>query len=321
MSFLVLLLTSAFVCATPLICAALGGLYSEKSGIVNIGLEGMMAFGAYTGTIFLIYVTSSTNGILGSQILLAPNILVYLLTVIIAALGGALWGYIHGLLTIKCKLDQVISGTVINIVTLAIALSFISATMGTEETKTIPSVLNTKFTIMIGSEPLYIHYITIIVFLLIIFTHYVFKYTKFGKKITAVGENPHAADAMGINVLKTKYIAVIISGALAGIAGMSIVFMITSKFSATTIAGKGFIALAVLIFGRYSTKGILLAGGFFGLMQSLSIIMPVAFTNIKIDSTVYEVVPYIVTIIALIFTAKKNYSPKSLGKVYDKETR
>ena len=139
--------------------------------------------------------------------------------------------------------------------------------------------------------------------------------------VRAVGENPQAADAMGINVLKVRYQAVVLSGILAGLGGISIVLTTTSNFAGSVVAGQGFIALAVLIFGRWKPKGILFAGLLFGFCSTLGTVVVILMPDLPIPAIYFQILPYVVTIIALVLFSRKSITPSALGKPYDKEMR
>lgn len=288
--------------ATPLIIAALGGLLSEKSGVVNIGLEGMMTFGAFLGAFVIVMVE--------------PSLGVFALVIgfFTGALGGLLFGLLHAYLSITLKIDQIISGTAVNIVALAMSVYFTKILFGASET---PSKQTPAITFIDGK----LYLITIIAFLLVLLIWFVVKKTKFGMHVNAVGENPQAADAMGINVILTRYKAVLYSGLLAGIAGVAIVFTTTSRFNGAVVSGKGFIALAVLIFGRWTPFGVLGAGLLFGFSSSLGTVAKVVFPDSPIPAVYFEILPYVITIIALVAFSRRSVAPDALGQVYDKEKR
>ncbi|MGL4588930.1 MAG: ABC transporter permease [Mycoplasmatales bacterium] len=295
-----IVISSMLLFAAPLICAALGGLFSEKSGVVNIGLEGMMTFGAFSGTLFVLYFEAL--GYSGS--------LFIILGLIIGAIGGGVFALLHSFLVINLKLDQIISGTIINIVTLGIGVFISKAIYGTSETPRI-----TYIQPKIEGIPV----VTFIVFIFVIIAYFVFKNTKFGTHITACGENPEAAASMGINVIKIRYLAVIISGLFAGVAGFIVVITTSNVFAPITISGAGFIAIAVLIFGQWNAKGVLLAGLFFGFTRSLAIISNVLFPELGIPVVYFEIVPYFITILALLVFSRTAVAPKALGRVYEKQ--
>lgn len=298
--------------ATPLIAAALGGLFSERSGVVNIGLEGMMTVGAF-GCAALVAVLEIYG--MGGHFAILLGILLG------CALGG-LFGLMHAWLSITFKVDQVISGTVINIASLAITVYLTKIIFGQANTR---QIMSQPF--KIGSITL----ISIIIALLCVGAFYLLYRTKWGRHVLAVGENPSAADAMGINVMKVRYQAVVLSGVLGGLGGAAIVLNTTNNFSGVTVAGSGFIALAVLIFGRHNPYGVLVAGIVFGFFKTLgasvSTIDPDLLPNAirflsDVPQAAYQMLPYIITIIVLvIFSRNKATTIEALGVPYDKEVR
>ncbi len=289
--------------SVPYIAAALGGLFSERSGVVNIGLEGMMTIGAFVGAAVIVWF-ENTFGI---------GFMALFVGTIAAVIAGGLFGLLHAWLSIKLKLDQIISGTAINIAALAISIYMCNILFFSAETpgKMTPSVK------LFGE----LYLIIIVIFVLAIITHFVINKTKFGMRLVAVGENPQAADAMGINVNKIRYQAVIISGALAGIAGIAVVLTTTSRFGAYVVAGKGFIALAVMLFGRRNAFGIIGAGLLFGFTSTLGTFINVIAPSLPIPGVYFQILPYVITIIALVIFSRKSVDPEGLGQAYDKEVR
>lgn len=309
-----IILFGTIALATPLIAAALGGLFSERSGVVNIGLEGMMTAGAFAAA--TVIALMDINQLSGTGAII--------LGIIAACALGALFGLLHAWLSISYKVDQVISGTVINIATLAITVYLTKIIFGAANTKTIMS----RPIKMFG---LNITLLSVIIILLCFVAFFVLYKTRWGKHVLAVGENPSAADAMGINVIKVRYQAVVLSGALGGLGGAAIVLNSTNNFSALTVAGSGFIALAVLIFGRHNPYGVLIAGIIFGFFKTLGAsistidpnLMPQALRFLsQVPQAVYQMLPYIITIIVLvIFSRNKSTTIEALGTPYDKEVR
>lgn len=297
-----LIIVSTLTLSAPLIAAALGGLFSEKSGVVNIGIEGMMTFGAFIGACTIVW----TEANLGIAALF--------LGTFVGMLGGAAFGALHAWLSIKFKLDQIISGTAINIVTLALAVFLSNIFFQSAETPS-KSTAGIK---LFGTD---IYLIVLVIFLLIYVVHFIMYKTRFGMRILAVGENPQAADAMGINVNKIRYQAVILSGAFAGLAGMAVVLTTSSRFGGYVVAGKGFIAIAVMLFGRRTPIGILGAGLLFGFSSTLGTVVNVISPDLPIDTVYFKILPYVVTIIALVAFSGKASDPEALGTAYDKEVR
>lgn len=300
--------------ATPLIAAAFGGLLSERSGVVNIGLEGMMTTGAFASATVIALMDLNGLGGMGAIVV----------GIIIACLTGGLVGLLHAWLSISYKVDQVISGTIINIATLAITVYLTKIIFGGAQTRVIMSrplkVIDNNVTVL-----------SIIIILLAVVIYFLVYKTKWGKHVLAVGENPSAADAMGIDVIKVRYQAVILSGVLGGLGGAAIVLNSTNSFSGATVAGSGFIALAVLIFGRHNPFGVLVAGLIFGFFKTLGASIPTIDPSLMpnalrfltdVPLVIYLILPYFITIVVLvIFSRNKTISMEALGTAYDKEVR
>ncbi len=314
MGILGIILFGTIALATPLIAAALGGLFSERSGVVNIGLEGMMTAGAF-GAATVIGVMN-INGMSGE--------LSIILGILAGCALGGVFGLLHAWLSITYKVDQVISGTVINIATLAITVYLTKIIFGSANTKTI---MSRPIKLIDGNVTL----LSIVIILLCVVSFFLLYKSKWGRHVLAVGENPSAADAMGINVTKVRYQAVVLSGVLGGLGGAAIVLNSTNNFSALTVAGSGFIALAVLIFGRHNPYGVLVAGLIFGFFKTLGAsvstldpnLMPQAIRWLsEVPQAVYQMLPYVITIIVLIlFSRNKSTTIEALGLPYDKEVR
>lgn len=299
MNNIILLLTGSFLLAAPFIAAALGGLYSERSGVVNIGLEGMMTIGAFSGTTVMVLFDNTPFTVT--------------LGILCACLAGMAFATLHAYLCVTLKMDQIISGVVINMVTLALSIYLCKMFFASNVTP-----LFSADSIQVISK---INLVTIYVFVLAIITHFVINYTKWGLRVRAVGENPQAADAMGINVSKIRYQSVILSGAFAGFAGIILCLNIVTKFTPTTVSGAGFISLAVLIFGRHRPLNLIFAGLTFGFFKQLGIISMTSDIEF-IPSVIFDILPYIITIIVIIIVSRgKNSEMESLGVAYDKELR
>lgn len=292
----VAILIAAITAASPLIAAALGGMFSEKSGVINIGLEGIMTISAFSTaiTIYLVEINFNTTG----------QFVIYI-GLIVGILSGTVFALLHAYLSISLKIDQIISGTAINIIGLGLALFLTNVIFNSATTPMFSSIDSKIFGI---SE---IVYVTL---LLVPVCSYVMYKTAWGIHLRACGENPIAAGSMGLNVKKLQYQGVILSGVFAALGGSIIVLTAVSNFSGSVVAGKGFIALAVLIFGRWNPKGILLAGLMFGFFTSLAITISVIYPTLKIDGIYFELLPYILTIVALVLFSRNNVAPKALGK-------
>jgi Uncharacterized ABC-type transport system, permease component len=308
--------------ALPLFIMAIGGIYSEKSGITNLALEGLQGFGAFSGAF---------AAVIAMKILGASSSLPFYIALGIAMLGGMLFSLIHALLCIRFKANQVISGVVINILALALT-SFMTKQINhvlfhAPSDKFVLGVSN-KITIPVVSEiPIFgaifknIYPFQIIIIITALAAWYILYRTRFGLHLRACGENPHAVDAAGISVTKTRWIAVVVSGALSGLAGISFAYSISANFSSSIYVGYGYLAIAGLIFGNWSilpTLGACLLFGFarsggYQLVQILK--LPSAYSDLVM------ILPYVLTMILLIFFSKHNHVPTALGEIYDKGKR
>lgn len=319
MSFLELLyfiipVTIAY--AAPLIFTAIGGVFSERSGVVNIGLEGLMVMGAFIGILFsLLY--GDTFGAWTPWIAL-----------LVAMIVSALFSVLHAVASISFRADQVVSGVAINMLGIAIALFSVKMIFGKGQTdliqtkipridipilKDIPVIGPMLFKSVYGSS--------ILAIIIAILAWFVIYKTPFGLRLRSVGEHPMAADTMGINVTRTRYIAVIISGALAGIGGAVYAITTTNDFGHATINGQGFMALAAMIFGKWHPIGAMGAALFFGFAQALAISAS-KIPYIQDIPTVYlHILPYVLTIFALAGFIGRANAPKANGKPYIKGER
>lgn len=301
----------------PLLLVALGGMFSERSGVVNIALEGIMIIGAFTGIFFI-----SRFGNLFS-----PTITLFI-AIIISALSGLIFSLLHAYASINMSADQVISGTALNIFAPAFAIYVTRAIQVVQQIsfvnnfriESVPVLGNIQ---IIGNLLFKNSYITTYLgFIILALSWFALYKTRFGLRLRSCGEHPQAADSVGINVYKMRYFGVAISGALAGIGGLVFVIPTSTNFNAT-VAGYGFLALAVLIFGQWKPIRILYAAFFFGLMKTLASAysgIPIL-SNLPISNSVYKMIPYITTIIVLAFTSKNSQAPKSSGLPYDKSVR
>ncbi|MFI3201194.1 MAG: ABC transporter permease [Eubacteriales bacterium] len=301
----------------PLLIVALGGMFSERCGIVNIALEGIMTIGAFTGILFI----SLTGGTLSGQLQLA-------IAIVIAMVSGGIFSLFHAYAAIHMKADQTISGTALNMFAPAFAIFVARMIFGVQQV-----VFTNTFRIsevpLLGKipviGPMFFRntYSTTYLGIVILIVSSVFLYrTKIGLRLRACGEHPGAADAAGVSVRKMQYLGVILSGVLAGVGGLVYVIPTSTNFNAT-VSGYGFLAVAVLIFGQWKPSRILLAALFFGVTKavasSYSGIPELA--ALGIPSYVYKMIPYLATLVALIFTSRKSQAPRALGIPYDKGTR
>ena len=301
----------------PLLIVALGGMFSERSGVVNIALEGIMVMGAFTSIFFI----NLTQGFMSGNLQL-------IIAILIAAVTGMVFSVFHAIASVNLKADQTISGTALNMFAPAFAIFIARIVQSVQQIefkntfRIVEVPLLSKIPI-IGEMIFKNSYITTYIGLLILVLSSVVLYrTKFGLRLRSCGENPHAANTAGIKVEVIQYAGVLISGALAGIGGLVFVVPTSTNFNAT-VSGYGFLAVAVLIFGQWKPKYILFASFFFGFMKALSNSysnIPFLF-KLNIQSNVYKMVPYIATILVLIFTSKKSAAPRASGIPFDKMKR
>ncbi len=303
--------------AIPLLIVAIGGMYSERSGVINIALEGIMVIGAFFGILFINF----NQDVLSGQLLLV-------LAVVVAGLAGGIFALLHAFASVNMKADQTISGTALNMFAPAFAIYVARMIQGVQQvqftdTFRIDAVPVLGKIPVIGDMFFKNSYLTTYIGIAIyIVAAYVIKRTKFGLRLRACGEHPGAADSVGINVYRIRYSGVIISGVLAGIGGLVFVIPTSTNFNAT-VAGYGFLALAVLIFGQWRSSKILRAAFFFGIMKTLasgySVIPFLA--NLPIPNQIYKMIPYLATLIVLMFSSKNSQAPIAEGIPYDKGSR
>ncbi|PTM58930.1 ABC transporter permease [Desmospora activa] len=298
--------------ATPLILAAMGGLFSERSGVVNIGLEGLMTIGAFAAAVTTLMTGNPWVGLL------------------VAMVAGILFAVPHAVASITFRADQVVSGVAINFLALGIAVYTVKSMYdGAAQTPAIPSAdtLNRLpipglTEIPVIGPALFNAFPTTYIAVIVVILSYVILYrTPFGMRLRAVGEHPRAAATNGISVIRLRYIAVLISGALAGLGGAGLSIAIASEFNQTTVAGQGFIALAALIFGKWNPFGVLGAATFFGFAVSLSLIGQLIGLTAFVPSEVLSMTPYILTILALAGFVGRAEGPGALGKPYEADGR
>ena len=301
----------------PLMIVALGGMFSERSGVVNIALEGIMTMGAFTGILFL----NMTGGKMGGQFQLA-------LAILISTATGAAFAFFHAYASINMKANQTISGTALNMFAPAFAIFVARVIQGVQQiqfnnTVRIESVPVLGKIPFLGPLLFQNTYITTYLGILILIASTLVLYrTRFGLRLRSCGEHPQAADAAGINVYRMQYAGVLISGVLGGLGGLVFVVPTSTNFNAD-VAGYGFLALAVLIFGQWKPVRIMWASLFFGLMKAVA----AAYSGIPflaatgIPSYVYKMIPYLATLIVLIFTSRNSQAPRASGVPYDKGQR
>ncbi|MFF2890578.1 ABC transporter permease [Paenibacillus sp. NPDC057967] len=311
------LINITLVFSTALIFAALGGMFSERSGVVNIGLEGLMVSGAFAAAVATDYATQAGLGGISPWIGL-----------IAAIVFGVVFSLLHAVATITFKSDQTVVGVVINILALGTAIYFTRSLYdGSAQTSQLTEVFH-KVAIpflsdipIIGEGIFRSYPTTYIVIVLVIISYFVLFKTPFGLRLRAVGEHPSSADTVGISVTKYRYIGVMLSGALAGLGGATITLTTTSSFAHNTISGQGFIALAALIFGKWNPLGLAGAAVFFGFAQALRNFAQLFDFSKQIPTEVFYMLPYVLTLIVLAAAVGRSSAPAALGQPYDPARR
>jgi len=294
----------------PLLIVALGGLYSERSGVVNIGLDGLMVCGSFAGALTIYKLQSSM-----------PHGAIWI-GLLVAMAAGALFSLLHAFACINLNANQVISGTAINMIAYALTV-FLARNVTGSGNILITSGLNRKSLPILSQIPVLgrlffsnTYATTWVVLIILLISWYLLYKTAFGLRLRACGEHPHAADAAGINVYRVRYIAVMISGAFAALGGAIIIVTYSGEFTGN-VAGLGFLALASLIFGQWKPLGILGATFFFGFASTIANVSQVVPALNAIPGVLLKVFPYIVTLIALVVFSKSSQAPKAAGEPFD----
>ena len=317
MNIIYFLIQQTMFFSIPLLIVALGGMFSERSGVINIALEGIMVMGAFISIGFINVFQDRLSG----QGL-------FLLAFLVAAVAGALFSLLHAFASVNLKADQTISGTALNMFAPAFALFMARMAQGKSQVP-FTDTFHIEKAPVLGDIPVIgpmffqnCYLSTYIGILIFIAASVLISRTRFGLRLRACGEHPQAADSVGINVYKIRYAGVLISGVLAGVGGLIFVIPTSTNFNAS-VAGYGFLALAVLIFGQWRTKGILGAAFFFGILKTLASAysgIPVI-KDLPIPNEIYKMLPYVVTLIVLAFSSGKSKAPKAEGIPYDKGSR
>ncbi len=316
MTTLLLLLQYTLIFSSVLLLVALGGCFSEHSGVINIGLEGIMVIGALGGALMMRWLPADT-----------PPIVIVRRTLEAAIVFGMLYSALLAVACINFKADQTIIGTALNMLGLAAATVVVKAINTAEDSSNVSATIEyftqrKAFLISLpGFEFNWFMLIAVIILALAFFTLYK---TKFGLRLMACGEHPQAAASVGINVFTMRWAGVLISGALGGLGGICYIMAAVSKWQFEYgVAGFGFLSLAVMIFGQWKPLRIALAALLFGFFRALSNVYGGFdfLVALKIPATVYNMLPYIVSLIVLAFTSGKSRAPKAEGIPYDKGMR
>ncbi len=313
---MVLLLQYMLIFASVLILVALGGCFSEHSGVINIGLEGIMVMGALGGALMMKFLPATTS-----------PFLMILLTVLASIVVGMLYSLLLAVACINFKADQTIIGTALNMMGTAAATVIVKAMNTAASPDNVSSVIQyvdakKAFLLNVGSFQL--NWFMLLALVALVIAYVALYKTRFGLRLMACGEHPQAADSLGINVYKMRYAGVLISGALGGLGGLVYITAGVSEWKFENgVAGFGFLALAVMIFGQWKPQRIALAALLFGLFRALSNVYTGFdfLTALNIPGSVYNMLPYIISLLVLAFTSKKSRAPKAEGIPYDKGSR
>ena len=300
------ILGTTLMYAAPLIFTSLGGTISENSGVVNIGLEGIMFMGAFIAAGVGYYAHSGWIGFLAAGVV------------------GGLFGLLHAVASVTFAADQVVSGIAINFLGPGFAL-LLSRLMFDGAAMTLPLPLDEKISRPLNGlfeqnsffDVIFNRYSTVYLAFVLVFAMWFLLYkTRLGLRIRAVGEHPEAAETLGINVYRIRYLAVILSGVFAGFGGAAVSVAIVSQFRVTLISGQGFIALAAMIFGKWKPQGAMLACLLFGLAQGIVIYMPR--TGLEVSSQLLSMLPYLLTLILLVVFVGKSVAPSADGQKFER---
>ena len=291
--------------STPLILAGIGLVFSERSGVVNIGAEGMMLVGAFVGVMISYYTSSALCGALA------------------AMLSGLLIALLFAFICITLKANQIIAGTAINILASGFTVTMNRLVFGlstsvniVESYQPVPIPLLSDLPV-IGDSLFHQTVVGYIAFLLVPISYFIMQRTKIGLRIRSVGENPKACATLGIHIIRLRYVTVMLSGLLCGLAGSFISMGLLSAFTEDMVAGRGFIVIAAVVFGNYTPVGVMLACLLFGAASALQ------YRLMAINSIVpyqfWTMIPYVITTIALCAYKTKSNQPAASGRPYDKE--
>jgi simple sugar transport system permease protein len=310
MSLLATMIPIALVYATPIVIAALGGLFSERSGIVNIALEGIMMVGAFSAAAVTVALEPSQSaGWLG---------------VLVAVVAGIVFSALHAFASIHLRADQVVSGTALNILAGGLTVYLCQIFFHQQRTDAFATGLAKVSVPGLAAIPALgpvlfrnVYPTTFLALVLVLLTWFVVYKMPFGLRLRACGEHPQAAASVGVDVLRMRYAGVLISGGLAGLAGAAMVLTQDIQYTVGSVHGTGFIALACLIFGKWNPFGALGAGLFFGLSQATSIYAKdIAFLQ-AVPQDFFHLLPYALTVIALVVFSGKSVGPRAAGEQYD----
>ena len=311
-----LLIQYTLLFAAVLMLVALGGCFSEHSGVINLGLEGVMVMGSLGGALAMKYLPASS-----------PRAVMILLVILISMAAGALYTVLLGVACINFKADQTLVGTAMNMLAAASATVFVKSINLAENPDNVSSAIQygtAKKAFSLNIFGMQLNWFIPVALLLLILAYVILYKTRFGLRLMACGEHPQAADSVGISVYKMRWCGVLLSGMLGGLGGIVYITAGVSEWKFETgVAGFGFLALAVMIFGQWKPFLIALAALLFGFFRALSNVYTGFdfLANLQIPGTVYNMMPYVISLIVLAFTSKSSKAPKAEGIPYDKGSR
>lgn len=302
-----IILYATLLFTPPLLFAAMGSCFSEVSGVVNIGIEGMMTIGAFVG--------AAMGHFTGSP----------WLSFLCGGLSGMLFGALHAVASVNLGADQTISGTAVNFLAPGVAVMMSKAIFNSSDT--VPLSAESKIPLLFANtfngggavqnflKNVFSTYATTyLVFVVLIFVWFLFYKTRFGLRLRACGEHPATCETLGINVMRMRFTAVCISGFLAGLGGACVTMATTNQFRPISIVGQGFIAIAAVIFGKFRPQGAMIACLLFGMCSGLKVV--VGTTNAAISAQLISMIPYVVTVVVLVLFVGKSHVPAANGKPY-----
>ncbi len=313
---MMLLIQYTLIFASVLMLVALGGCFSEHSGVINIGLEGIMVLGALGGALVMKFLPAGTNGFV-----------IILLVVLCAVALGMVYSLLLAVAAINFKADQTLVGTAMNLLGTAAATVFVKAMNTAESVDNVSSTIQyvePKKALLVDIGGFEFNWFMVLAVVALVISYVVLYKTRFGLRLQACGEHPQAADSVGINVYKMRYAGVLISGVLGGLGGIVYITAGVSEWKFENgVAGFGFLALAVMIFGQWKPIRIALAALLFGLFRALSNVYTGFdfLAALNLPGNVYNMLPYIISLVVLAFTSKKSRAPKAEGVPYDKGQR
>jgi simple sugar transport system permease protein len=313
---MILLLQYTLIFASVLMLVALGGCFSEHSGVINIGLEGIMVLGALGGALVMKFLPDGT-----------PAIAMIVLVVLASMVLGAIYSLLLAVAAINFKADQTLVGTAMNLLGTAAATVFVKAMNTAESVDNVSSTIQyitAKKAFLVNIGTFEFNWFMLLAVIALVLSYFVLYKTRFGLRLMACGEHPQAADSVGINVYKMRYAGVLISGILGGLGGIVYITAGVSEWKFENgVAGFGFLALAVMIFGQWKPHRIALAALLFGLFRALSNVYTGFdfLAALNLPGNVYNMLPYIISLVVLAFTSKNSRAPKAEGVPYDKGER